>query len=84
MTSTYALLIFGAIVIGLEILVMIRRGKGWGTTSSRLVGLTLVAVLTVFVFLARNPEDDVAPVFAIIGTIAGYLVGKSDGTAAEG
>ena len=74
-----ALLVFGLIVIGLEILVMLKRQKGWGPDSSRIVGLSLVVVLAVFMVSTTSiSQERLTAAIAILGTIAGYLLGKND------
>ena len=39
MQST-AVLIFGALIVGGEIYVMVRRDKGWGPSNKQIVGIT--------------------------------------------
>ena len=73
------LLVFGLIVIGLEILVMLKRQKGWGPDSSRIVGLSLVVVLAVFIVSTTSiSQERLTAAIGLLGTIAGYLLGKTD------
>ena len=78
MTESGWVLVFGAVVIGLEILVMLKRERGWGTYSTRLVGITLVIVSVMFLIISKVNDTRLASAFGLLGTIAGYLIGKSD------
>ena len=71
-------LIFGAIIIGSEILVMIKRERGWGAQSSRIVGITLVVIAAMFLVTTSIGQDRIAPAIGLLGTVAGYLLGKND------
>ena len=77
MQISMGVLIFGAVVIIAEIFVMIRRDKGWGQSNKQMVGLTLVIVSGLFLITggyASNAQA-VAPMFGLLGAIAGYLFG---------
>ena len=57
MTEGIAVLIFGAIVIVAEIGVMVWRGRGWGTLSIRLVGLSVIVIGTIFLAISKVSSD---------------------------
>jgi len=71
-------LLFGALIIGLEIMVMVKRQRGWGAQSSRMVGITLVVVAAMFLATSSIGQDKIAPAIGLLGTVAGYLLGKND------
>jgi len=71
-------LLFGLIILGLEVGVLLRQNQGWGINSTRIVGLTLVVVSGVFLITAGYSETQIAPMIGLLGTIVGYLLGKSD------
>lgn len=73
-----AVLVFGAIVIGLQILVMLRQNKYWDTWAIKIVGLTLVITSGLFLIVAGYSQDQVAPMMGILGTVVGYLLGKDE------
>jgi hypothetical protein len=74
MTKDLSVLIFGALIIGLEIW---RMEKGWGVASTRVVGLTLVIVAAMFLTLQEmSNQAQIAAAFGLLGTVAGYLIGK--------
>ncbi len=76
MPNTIAVLIFGAVVIGAEAAVMIYRGHSWGLHSVRIVGLSLIAIAAVF--LAVSSAERVGAAYALLGVLAGYLVGQHE------
>jgi hypothetical protein len=77
-TLGISVLVFGTLIIGLEIFVMIRRNKGWGIQSSRTVGISLIVVAALFLAAADVPPDRVTPVIGMLATVAGYLLGRND------
>jgi heme/copper-type cytochrome/quinol oxidase subunit 3 len=74
MANTTAVLIFGALVIAAEAGIMIVRGHSWGPHSVRIVGLSLIIVMTVF--LAVSSAERAGAAYALLGVFAGYLVGQ--------
>ena len=73
-----SVLVFGLLVIALEVFVMLRRNRGWGLQSSRTIGISLIVVSALFLASADLALDRVTPVIGMLGTVAGYLLGKSD------
>lgn len=68
---------FGVLLIGLEIAVMLRLKKGWGHQSIRIVGLTLVLTSGLFLIVTGYSQDQIAPMIGLLGTIIGFLLGKT-------
>jgi hypothetical protein len=79
LSLSWGVLAFGAVLIGLEILVMLKLKKGWGTNNIRITGLTLIITASLFLLTAGYSATQVGPVMGLLGTIAGYLLGKSEG-----
>ena len=71
-----AVLVFGLFIVGAQVLVMLKREKGWGPSSNQIVGLTLVLTAGLFLVVAGYSQDQIAPMMALLGTIAGYLLGR--------
>lgn len=69
-----AVLGFGLIILGLQIAVMFKVGKGWGLNFIRISGLTLVIISGMFFITAGYSQDQIAPMVGLLGTIAGYLL----------
>jgi hypothetical protein len=75
---SWGILLFGLVVLSLEVIVLLKQKQGWGANSTRIVGLTLVVVSGVFLITAGYSESQIAPMIGLLGTIVGYLLGKSD------
>jgi hypothetical protein len=73
----WGILVFGFLVIGLQVLVMLRLKKGWGTQSIRVVGLTLVLTSGLFLIVTGYSQEQIAPMIGLLGTITGFLLGKT-------
>ena len=71
-------LAFGLILIGLEIRVILKSGGGWRINSFRVVGLTLIVIAGLFLITAGYSQNQIASMMALLGTIAGYLLGKGE------
>src|SRR5713226_3309219 len=73
----WGILIFGFLTILLEVLVMLKLQKGWGTQSIRIVGLTLVLTSGLFLIVTGYSQDQIAPMIGLLGTITGFLLGRT-------
>jgi hypothetical protein len=76
-----AVLVFGLMVIILESIIMMRRQQGIGPSFIRIVGVTLVLTVAVFLAVSNQAQDRFGQSLGFLGTIAGYLLGKSDSQA---
>jgi hypothetical protein len=77
LSLSLGVLAFGLLVMGMQVFVMLRTAKGWDMESTRIVGLTLVVVAGLFLITAGYSQDQIAPMIGLLGTIAGYLLGKT-------
>jgi heme/copper-type cytochrome/quinol oxidase subunit 3 len=77
MWLSVAVLIFGLTFMVAQAVVMVKKKDGWGPYSTRIAGLTLVIVAGLFLITAGYSQDQIAPMIGLLGTIAGYLLGKS-------
>ena len=77
----WAVLGFGAFLIFLEVAVMLRLKGGWETQSIRIVGITLVVVAGLFLIVAGYSQEQIAPMIGLLGTIIGFLLGKTSSDA---
>ncbi len=75
MQTSIGVLIFGVLVVAAEIYVMVRRDRGWGQSNRQMVGLTLVIIAGLFLISGGYAQDQSAPMFGLLGAIAGYLFG---------
>jgi hypothetical protein len=68
-------LIFGLIIILLEIF-LIRSKKISSDDSIKFITITLIITSTLFLITAGYSNDQIAPAVGLLGTIAGYLLGR--------
>ncbi len=74
MTISAVVLLFGLIVLLLATY-LIRIGKS-SESVLRVFGTVLIIVIAVFLVVAGYTSDQIAPVMGLLGTVAGYLLGK--------
>ncbi len=72
---TYAVLIFGFLIIALEML-LIKTKEIDAQDAIKFIVVTLIVIGTLFLISAGWSNDQIAPAFGLLGTIAGYLLGK--------
>lgn len=75
MTISAIVLAFGVFIIIIAAL-MIK----WGSTAEstlRVVGTLVILIAAVFLVVAGYSDKQIAPVMGLLGTVAGYLLGKS-------
>ncbi len=83
MTISAAVLIFGSIIIVLATY-LLYKGKN-ADEVLKLFGTIIIIISAVFLVVAGYTDTQIAPVIGLLGTIAGYLLGRrnSDTTATE-
>jgi hypothetical protein len=74
MTMSAAVLVFGLLTLALAAYV-IRKGHPWEAVL-KIFGMVLIIVLAVFLIVAGYDDKQIAPAMGLLGTIAGYLLGK--------
>lgn len=74
-TLSMAVLIFGLIIIFLEIF-LIRSRKLSSEDTIKFITITLIITATLFLITAGYSNDQIAPAVGLLGTIAGYLLGR--------
>ena len=78
MWPSVAVLIFGLIVIMIEAAILMKRQQGIGSSAIRFIGVTLILTMAMFLAVSNQAQDRFLQSLAFLGTIAGYLLGKSD------
>jgi hypothetical protein len=74
-----SILVFGLILCLAEILVLFKKKDVcWDTSAFRVFGLTLIIVSGVFLISAGYSEYQIASMMGLLGTVAGYLLAKTD------
>jgi len=69
---------FGIIALFVEILLIIKKKINQDNTIKFII-ITLIVTATLFLITAGYSNDQIAPAVGLLGTIAGYLLGKSQG-----
>jgi len=69
------ILTFGLILVGLEIF-LIKSRKISSDDTIKFVIITLIITSTLFLITAGYSNDQIAPAVGLLGTIAGYLLGR--------
>ena len=64
------------LVIGGQLLLAWK--KRWDILSIRIIGISTIAFVGVFAALTVDNPTNAPAVFGLLGTIAGYLIGRSD------
>jgi hypothetical protein len=72
-----AVLLFGFLIIALEVVVMLWLQKGWGAQSVRIVVITLIVTAALLLIVAGYSEKQIAPVIGLFGTIVGFVLGNT-------
>ena len=70
-------LIFGLVMIILEIL-LIARNPMSAEVMIKFIVVTVIITATLFLITAGYDNDQIAPAVGLFGTVAGYLLGRSN------
>lgn len=77
-------LIFGLILIIFTGIVAYKKNSGWDQEATRIFAVSVIVTAGLFLMTAGYSDQQVAPMFGLLGTIVGYLLGKSPpGTAVK-
>jgi cytochrome c biogenesis factor len=66
------------IVAFLVVVIAVAMKKKWDAGSVRVLSITSIVFIGVFAALTVDNERNAAAVFALLGTVAGYILGKSE------
>jgi hypothetical protein len=69
-------LVFGALLVALELRYLKSRGEWDAMWTMKIVGLTLVLTAGMFLITAGFSQNQTAPMMGLLGTVAGYLLGR--------
>ena len=76
MTMSSVVLVFGIVVIGICAWLM-RKSTPSSEAILRVFGTVLIITGALFLVVAGYSDKQMAPVMGLLGTLAGYLLGKS-------
>jgi len=74
MTISSVILIFGAVVVGIAAYLI--RKETDGQIILKVLATILIITFAVFLIVAGWSDQQIAPAMGLLGTIAGYLLGK--------
>src|SRR5271154_1302216 len=74
MTMSSVVLLFGVAILALAV-VLVRKGTP-AEDVLKVFGTIVIIVMTVFLVIAGYNDQQIAPAMGLLGTIAGYLLGK--------
>jgi hypothetical protein len=80
MTETYlslGVLAFGLILVIFIVIVGFKKNTGWNQESTRVFAISVIVTAGLFLITAGYSDRQIAPMFGLLGTIVGYLLGKS-------
>ncbi|VVB65122.1 Uncharacterised protein [uncultured archaeon] len=80
MTEVYlslGVLVFGLILVIFTGIFALRRSVGWDQESTRVFTISVIVTAGLFLITAGYSDQQIAPMFGLLGTIVGYLLGKS-------
>ncbi len=69
---------FGALVACFAVGLNMKLGHGWGTNTIRTLSIVLIVTAILFLVTLGLSSEIVANAFALLGTIAGFILGKTD------
>jgi len=70
-------LAFGLILIIFTGIVAYKKNAGWDHEATRIFAVSVIVTAGLFLMTAGYSDQQVAPMFGLLGTIVGYLLGKS-------
>lgn len=77
MTISAVVLAFGALVLILAVF-LLRKTEVTAESVLRVFGTILIIVCSIFLVVAGYTDQQMGPVMGLLGTIAGYLLGKGN------
>lgn len=72
-------LAFGLILVMFTGHVASKKSSGWDQDATKIFAVSVIVTAGLFLITAGYSDQQIAPMFALLGTIVGYLLGKSPG-----
>ena len=70
-------LVFGLLMIIAEVILILKKHIE-GEQAFKIILITLIIISSIFLITAGYGNNQIAPAMGLLGTIAGYLLGKND------
>ena len=77
---SFGALIFGLVIMGFQVLVILKNKGAFDTNSVWLMGITIAITSGLFLIAAGCSQEQIAPMMGLLGTIVGYLLGQTQGS----
>jgi hypothetical protein len=77
---SWGILAFGFAAVLLIMIMVLKVNKGWDKELTRLFTVVMVIIAGLFLMTAGYDDKQVAPMFGLLGTLLGYIFGKSSST----
>ena len=75
-----AIILMALVLCGAEILVLINTKQGWGPNAVRVIAVTLIVTTALLALTSGvgTSQQNLAPLWGLLGTIAGYVLGVGE------
>lgn len=73
------ILLFTLVLVGVVAAVTFKKDQGWGATTTKLFIIVVVIGASLFLLTAGYSQAQMTPIIGLLGTIVGYVLGKSKG-----
>lgn len=70
-------ILFGLVLVISTVYIAHRKNTGWDPEATKLFAFSVAITAGLFLMTAGYDSEQVAPMFGLLGTIVGYLLGKS-------
>lgn len=70
-------LAFGLILVIFTGIVAYKKNSGWDQEATRIFAVSVIVTAGLFLITAGYSDQQIAPMFGLLGTIVGYLLGKT-------
>ena len=81
-TNTETILSLGVLAFGILLvfftgIVAFRKNTGWDSEATRIFTVAIIVTAGLFLITAGYGDQQIAPMFGLMGTMVGYLLGKT-------
>ncbi|MCK9570568.1 hypothetical protein M0R72_16590 [Candidatus Pacearchaeota archaeon] len=70
------ILAFGLILVIFTGIVALKKNAGWDQEATRVFAVSVIVPAGLFLIVMGYSDQQIAPMFGLLGTILGYLIGK--------
>jgi hypothetical protein len=74
---SFGVLAFGLLLVILMGFIIYKKNSKWDQEATRIFAVSVIVTAGLFLIAAGYSDQQIAPMFGLLGTIIGYLLGKS-------